>query len=66
MGRACIEMLSIALLAPAGKRSRFGKGLFGTLEAKFTMSYAWVPIQDGSATAPVIALHGLFGLGYEF
>lgn len=59
-------VLGPTVQATAGRRFRFWKGLYGTLEAKFTMSYAWVPIQDGSADAPVIALHGLFGLGYEF
>ena len=40
--------------------------LFGVLEGKFTASYAVVPIQDGSAYVPNVAIHGLFGLGYRF
>ena len=50
----------------AGKKFYLKKGLFWTLEAKLTVSYAWVPVVEGDADAPVIALHGLFGLGYEF
>ncbi len=52
--------------ATIAKKFYFKKGFFGTIETKFTMSYAWVPIVDGDADAPVIAVHGLFGLGYEF
>ena len=49
-----------------GKRFRFWKGLFGVLEAKFTASYAfYVPIADGYAVVPNLAIHGLFGIGYE-
>ncbi len=43
----------------------FGR-LFAVFEGKFTASYAVVPIQDGNAYAPNVALHGLFGLGYWF
>ncbi len=50
-----------------GKRINIWRGLFGVLEAKFTASYAThVPIADGHAEVPNAAVHGLFGLGYEF
>lgn len=49
------------------KRFYLSKGLFGVLEAKFTASYAThVPIANGHAEVPNAAIHGLFGLGYEF
>lgn len=50
-----------------GKRFYLWKGLFGVLEAKFTASYAThVPIANGHAEVPNAAIHGLFGVGYEF
>lgn len=50
-----------------GKRINIWRGLFGVLEAKFTASYAThVPIADGYAEVPNAAIHGLFGMGYEF
>ncbi len=41
-------------------------GLFTSVEAKLTASHAAVPVWDGQAFAPNIAVHGLFGLGYDF
>ena len=50
-----------------GKRFYLWRGLFGVLEAKFTATYAThVPIANGHAEVPNAAIHGLFGLGYEF
>lgn len=52
--------------AAIGKRFSIWGGLFATLEGKLTVSYAVIPIQDGNAHVPNVALHGLFGLGYKF
>jgi hypothetical protein len=41
-------------------------GLFGSAEAKFTASYATVPIAEGEAVAPNTAFHFLAGIGYNF
>lgn len=40
--------------------------LFLSLEGKVTAAWARVPVEDGSATVPNYALHGLAGLGYTF
>ncbi len=41
--------------------------LFLTVEAKATAAYAYAtPVQDGNASVPNLALHGLIGLGYRF
>ncbi len=41
------------------------KGLFASLEAKGTVSWAHFPIEDGHAELWNFALHGLFGLGLD-
>lgn len=47
------------------KRIKISQRLFGALEAKFTFSYAThVPIADGYAEVPNMAMHLLLGLGY--
>lgn len=48
------------------RRLRLRGGIFGYLEGKFTAAWAKVPIEDGTATVPNYALHGLAGLGYEY
>lgn len=49
------------------KRLHVWKGLFGVLEAKYTLSYARrVPIAEGTADVPNTAFHYLFGVGYEY
>jgi hypothetical protein len=48
------------------KRIYFAGGFFGQAEAKFTFARAHFPVNNGSANAPLAALHGVFGLGYEF
>lgn len=42
------------------------RSLFLTAEGKFTGSLAWVPIVDGFAFVPNLALHGLVGVRYRF
>ncbi len=48
------------------KRFTLYKGLFASLEGKYTISWARVPIRDGSADVWNSAVHGLFGLGLDF
>jgi hypothetical protein len=48
------------------KRLPLWKGAFLSLEGKFTAAWARVPIENGHATVPNYALHGLVGLGYTF
>jgi len=52
--------------AAVQKRFYIRKKLFFTVEGKLTASYAHTPIQDGYADVPNVAVHGVFGLGYEF
>jgi hypothetical protein len=49
-----------------GHRFFITDSLFVQLEGKLTASYAWVKVSDGMAQAPNIALHGNFGIGYNF
>jgi hypothetical protein len=39
-------------------------GFFVTAEARLTFSYAFVPVTDGSARVPNLALHGTIGIGW--
>lgn len=52
--------------AAISKRFFIFRGLFINIEGKLTGSYATIPVVDGDATVPNVALHGLFGLGYEY
>ena len=52
--------------AAIGKRLYLWKGLFLALEGKLTAAYAIIPVADGLATVPNLAVHGLFGLGYTY
>jgi len=52
--------------AAVGKRFFIYQGLFINLEGKLTGSYATIPIVDGDASVPNVAVHGLIGLGYEY
>jgi len=49
-----------------GKSIYSYKRLTITVEGKVTGSFAWVPIQNGRADVPNVAVHGLLGLGYKF
>jgi hypothetical protein len=55
-----------ALLAGVGKDLRISSRFFVAIEAQLTASSAEVPIADGDAQAPNVALHGLLGVGYRF
>jgi len=49
-----------------GKRFDMGRKFFFVAEAMLTASYAThVPIADGHAEVPNMALHGLLGIGYQ-
>jgi hypothetical protein len=47
------------------KRVFLWKGLFAVLEGKVTASFVRVPIVDGHADVPNVAVHVLVGLGYR-
>ena len=49
----------------AGRRFYFTKHIYGSLGGKVLLSYAWVPVKDGDAVVPNLALYGIFGLGYS-
>lgn len=49
----------------AGRRFHLAGGLSAEVEGKLTASYARIPIQDGRAVTPNVALHGLVGLRYR-
>lgn len=42
-----------------------GKRLVGIVEARLTLSYASVPIADGDARVPNLAIHAAAGLGWK-
>ena len=49
------------------KRFYLWKKLFVILEGKVTASYAfYVPVADGNARVPNVAIHTLLGIGYDF
>ena len=52
--------------AAVGKTFPVSQHVFFALEGKVTGSYSTIPIADGHATVPVVALHGVVGLGYTF
>jgi len=58
-------LAGITIQFAAGRKFTIWGKFFGVFEAKFTASYAVVPIQDGNAYVPNVAFHGLFGLGIE-
>jgi len=52
--------------AAVGRKFYMNQHVFFAAEGKFTGAYARIPIEDGHATVPNVAIHGLLGLGYEF
>ena len=52
--------------AAVGRTFYVHSQVFFAVEGKVTGSYARVPIADGHANVPNVAIHGLFGLGYTF
>ncbi len=49
-----------------GREFRFGPRFLAGLEGKTTAAYAHIPIQNGSAEVPNVALHGLLSVGWRF
>ncbi len=49
-----------------GRKFPLRGGLFAVVEGKWTASYATIPVRDGNAYVPNMALHWLIGLGYDF
>jgi len=55
-----------ALLVGASRRFSLSSRVFLVLEGQLTAARAKVPVADGEASAPNLAVHGLFGLGFSF
>lgn len=55
-----------ALIAGLGKDFHLTSRLFIGLEGQLIAAWAKVPIAEGEAKAPNVAIHGLIGLGYRF
>jgi len=49
-----------------GRKFPLRGGLFAVVEGKWTASNATIPVRDGNAYVPNMALHWLIGLGYDF
>jgi hypothetical protein len=60
------DLSGIAGQLGASKRLYLSHHFFLNLETKFTFSHASVSINQGDASVPNIALHGLVGIGYDF
>jgi len=56
----------ITAQAALEKRFSFLEKAFVSAEAKLTTSYAKIPVADGDAEVPNIAIHGLIGIGYAY
>jgi hypothetical protein len=55
-----------AVQGTVANRLRLIAGAYLGIEGKLTISYSRIPVADGHANAPLVAFHGLFGLGYQF
>lgn len=55
-----------AIQAAAARRLGVSRWLHVTAELKVTAAYARVPIPDGHASVPNVAVHALLGVGYSF
>ena len=54
-----------AILGGVGKHFRVSSRLSVGLEVQLIAAWAKVPVAEGSATAPNVALHGMVGVGYR-
>ncbi|MGH7702674.1 MAG: hypothetical protein ACREMO_06245 [Gemmatimonadales bacterium] len=54
----------LTLLGGANRRAYFARRVFATFDAQMSASYARVPVAEGHAVAPNLALHLKLGLGY--
>lgn len=50
----------------AGRRYRFSEKIYGILEGKFTATYANIAYEDGNMFAPNVAIHIIFGIGFDY
>jgi hypothetical protein len=55
-----------ALTGGIGKSFRLSSRFFFGLEAQVIAAWAKVPVAEGEAKAPNVAIHGMAGLGYRF
>ena len=55
-----------AVQASVTRRFQVRPWLFASVEGKVTAAWARVPVADGHAAAPNVALHGLAGVGVQF
>ena len=55
-----------AVMGGIGKSFRLSSRFFFGLEAQVIAAWAKVPIAEGEAKAPNVAIHGMAGLGYRF
>ena len=55
----------VASQCALGKQILLWKGFFVSIEGKVTFSFVRVPIVDGHANVPNVAVHILVGLGYQ-
>jgi len=60
------QLTGPVILAGVGKSIDLSSRVFLSAEAQFAYGRASVSIADGSARAPNLALHGLFGFGFRF
>ncbi|MDH4027514.1 MAG: hypothetical protein OEU95_01620 [Nitrospirota bacterium] len=60
------HLSGVTAQAAVEKRFPISDKIFFSLEGKLTASYAGIPVDNGWATVPNAALHGIFGLGYIF
>ena len=60
------HLSGITAQAALEKRFSVTEKIFVYLETKLTASYAKIPVEDGDASVPNAAIHGIFGTGYSF
>jgi hypothetical protein len=60
------ELAGPAFQIGVGRRFRFTRRFFGTLEGKTTYGHARVSVARGKASTGNFAVHGLFGIGVAF
>lgn len=60
------RLAGATLLGGVGERLELSKRFYASVEGRLTASYARVPIRDGHASVPNVAVHVLVGLGGTF
>lgn len=59
------DLSGVTAQVAVGRRFNFAPHVFAVVESKLTASWASVPVVDGSANVPNVALHALAGLGVK-